>query len=156
MSTRRQWHAIPGLGEHHGQCRPRTGHDAVQNDALARSVGAHLVSRVPARGRVLVRRLLAGKPGYRDLDAILLPHDFATADFDQRISQLLGGLLNERQHLEHSELDGVVSTLDVVDLAHLLVADEGIDQLEEPRDSNRRVCPIVADNVEQARHDIPA
>ncbi len=30
-------------------------HDAVQNDALARSVGAHLVSRVPARGRILVR-----------------------------------------------------------------------------------------------------
>jgi len=103
-----------------------------------------------------VRRLLAGKPGYRGLDAILLPHDFAAADFDQRISQLLGGLLNERQHLQHSELDRVVGTPDVVDLAHLLVADKGIDQLEEPRDSNRRVCPIVADNVKQAHHDIPA
>jgi len=103
-----------------------------------------------------VRWLLAGKPGCPGLDAILLPHDFAAADFDQRISQLLGGLLNEHQHLEHSELDGVVGASDVVDLAHLLIADEGIDQLEEPRDSNRRICPIVADNVEQARHDIPA
>jgi len=131
-------------------------HDVVQNDALARSIGAHLMSRVSARGRVLVCRLLASKPGCRGFDAILLPHDFAAADFDQRISQLLGGLLNERQHLEHSELDGVVGAPDVVDLAHLLVADEGIDQLEEPRDSNCRVCPIVADNVEQARHDIPA
>jgi hypothetical protein len=36
----------------------------------------------------------------------------------------------------------------VVDLAHLLVADEGIDQLEEPRNNNRRVWPIVADNFE--------
>ncbi len=71
-------------------------HDAVQNDAHARSVGAHLVSRVPARGRVLVRQLLAGKPGCCGFDAILLPHDFATVDFDQCIPQLLGGLLNER------------------------------------------------------------
>jgi hypothetical protein len=61
-------------------------HDAVQNDALARNVGAHLMSRVPARGRVLVRRLFARKPGCRGLDAILLPHDFAAADFNQRIS----------------------------------------------------------------------
>jgi len=102
-------------------------HDVVQNDALARSVGAHLVSRVPAHGRVLVHRLLAGKPGYRGFDVILLSHDFAAADFDQCISQLLGGLLNERQHLEHSELDGMVGAPDMVDLAHLLVADEGID-----------------------------
>jgi len=102
-------------------------HDAVQNDALAKSVGAHLVSRVPARGRVLVCRLLAGKPNCHGFDAILLPHDFAAADFDRRILQLLGGLLNERQHLEHIELDGVVGALDVVDLVHLLIADEGID-----------------------------
>jgi len=102
-------------------------HDAVQNDALAKSVSAHLVSRVPTRGRVLVCRLLAGKPGCCGLDAILLSHDFAAADFDQRILQLLGGLLNERQHLEHIELDGMVGTSDVVDLVHLLVADEGID-----------------------------
>jgi len=60
-------------------------HDTVQNDALARSVGAHLVSRVPARGRVLVRRLLASKLGCHGFDAILLPHDFAAVDFDQRI-----------------------------------------------------------------------
>jgi len=86
-----------------------------------------------------VRRLFAGKPGCRGFDAILLPHDFAAVDFDQCVPQLLGGLLNERQHLEHGELDGVVGAPDVVDLAHLLVADEGIDQLEEPRDSNRRV-----------------
>jgi len=103
-----------------------------------------------------MRRLLAGKLGCRDFDAILLSHDFAATDFDQRISQLLGGLFNERQHLEHNELDGVVSAPDMVDLTHLLVADEGIDQLEEPRDNNRRVCPIVVDNVEQTRHDIPA
>jgi hypothetical protein len=31
-------------------------HDAVQNDELARSIGAHLVSRVLAHGRVLVHR----------------------------------------------------------------------------------------------------
>jgi len=49
------------------------------------------------------------------------------ADSDQRIPQLLGGLLNEHQHLEHSELDGVVGAPNMVDLAHLLVADEGID-----------------------------
>jgi len=61
------------------------------------------------------------------------------ADSDQRIPQLLGGLLNERQHLEHNKLDGVVGALDVVDLTHLFVANDGIDQLEEPRDSNRRV-----------------
>jgi hypothetical protein len=60
-------------------------HDAVQNDALAKSVSTHLVSRVPTRGRVLVHRLLVGKPGCRDFDAILLPHDFAAADSDQRI-----------------------------------------------------------------------
>jgi hypothetical protein len=63
---------------------------------LARSVGAHLVSQVPAHGRVLVRRLFAGKPGCCDFNAILLPHDFAPANSDQRILQLLGGLLNER------------------------------------------------------------
>jgi hypothetical protein len=61
-------------------------HDVVQNDALARNVGAHLVSRVPARGRILVRQLLAGKPSYRDFDAILMLHDFAAADSDQCIS----------------------------------------------------------------------
>ncbi len=71
-------------------------HDAVQNDALARSIGAHLVNRVLARGRVLVRRLLAGKPDCRGFDAIQLPHDFVAMDSDQRIPQLLGGLLNER------------------------------------------------------------
>jgi hypothetical protein len=60
-------------------------HDAVQNDVLATSVDAHLVSQVPARGRVLVRWLLVGKPSYLDFDAILLPHDFAVADFDQCI-----------------------------------------------------------------------
>ncbi len=74
-----------------------------------------------------MRRLLAGKPDYCCFDAILLPHDFAVADFDQRIPELLGGLLNERQHLEHNELDGVVGAPNVVDLAHLLVANEGID-----------------------------
>jgi hypothetical protein len=57
-------------------------HDAVQNDALARSIGAHLVSRVLARGRILVRRFFVGKPGCRGFDAILLPHDFAMADSD--------------------------------------------------------------------------
>ncbi len=93
-------------------------HDAVQNDALAKSIGAHLVSRVPASGQILVCRLLAGKPSYRSFDAILLSHDFAAADSDQRISQLLGGLLNERQHLEHNELHRVVGAPDVVDLAH--------------------------------------
>ncbi|CAK9195464.1 unnamed protein product [Sphagnum troendelagicum] len=82
------------------------------------------MSRVLARGRVLVRRLLAGKPSCRGFDAILLPHDFAATDSDQRISQLLDGLLNERQHLEPNELDRVVGAPDVVDLAHLLVADE--------------------------------
>jgi hypothetical protein len=102
-------------------------HDAVQNDVLARSINAHLVNRVPTRGRVLVRRLLVGKPNCHGFDTILLSHDFAAADFDQRISQLLGGLLNERQHLKHNELDRVVDASDVVDRAHLLVADEGID-----------------------------
>jgi len=97
------------------------------------------VSRVPARGRVLVRRLLANKPGCRGFDTILLLHDFAAANSDQRIPQLLGGLLNECQHLEHSELDGLVSALDVVDLAHMLVTDEGINQLEKSRNSNRRI-----------------
>ncbi len=86
-----------------------------------------------------MRRLLAGKPSCRGFDAILLPHDFAATDSDQRISQLLDGLLNERQHLEPNELDRVVGAPDVVDLAHLLVADEGINQLEEPRDSSSRV-----------------
>ncbi len=57
-------------------------HDAVQNDALAKSVDAHLVSQVPVRGRVLVRQLFAGKLDYHSFDAILLPHDFAVADFD--------------------------------------------------------------------------
>ncbi len=33
----------------------------------------------------------------------------------------------------------MVGAPDVVDLAHLLVADEGIDQLEESHDSNCRV-----------------
>ncbi|CAK9259039.1 unnamed protein product [Sphagnum jensenii] len=61
-------------------------HDVVQNDVLARSIGAHVVSRVSARGRVLVRRLLAGKPGCRDFDAILLTHDFVAANSDQHIS----------------------------------------------------------------------
>ncbi|CAM6027526.1 unnamed protein product [Sphagnum balticum] len=61
-------------------------HDAVQNDTLARSVGAHLVSRVQARGGVLVRRFLVGKPGCYGFDAILLPHDFVIVDSDQRIS----------------------------------------------------------------------
>jgi len=70
---------------------------------------------------------------------ILLLHDFAMADSDQGIPQLLDGLLNERQHLEHNELDGVVGAPDVVDLVHLLVVDEGIDQLEELRDNNRHI-----------------
>lgn len=95
------------------------------------------MSRVPTHGRVLVRRLFASKPGYHDFDAILLLHDFVAADSDQRISQLLSGLFNECQHLEYSELNGVVGAPDVVDLAHR--ADEGIDQLEESRDSNCRV-----------------
>jgi len=60
-------------------------HDVVQNDALARKVSAHLVSRVPAHGRVLVRRLLARKPGSCGYDIILLPHDFAAMDSDQGI-----------------------------------------------------------------------
>jgi hypothetical protein len=60
-------------------------HDVVQNDALVRNVGAHLVSRVLARGRVLVRRLFAGKPGCRGFDAILLLHDFIAADSAQCI-----------------------------------------------------------------------
>ncbi|CAN5972938.1 unnamed protein product [Sphagnum jensenii] len=60
-------------------------HDAVQNDALGRSVGAHFVSQVPARGRVLLCRLLAGKPGCHGFDAILLSHDFVAPDFDHRI-----------------------------------------------------------------------
>ncbi len=102
-------------------------HDAVQNDALARSIDAHLGSRIPARGRVLVRRLLVGKPSCRDFNTILLSHDFAAADSDQCISELLGGFLNERQHLEHNDLDRMVGTPDVVDLAHMLVADEGIN-----------------------------
>ncbi len=102
-------------------------HDAIQNDTLAKSVGTHLVNRVPTHGRILVRRLLAGKPGCCDFDAILLSHDFAAANSDQCIPQLLGGLLNERQHLKHNELDGVVDAPDVVELTHLLVADEGID-----------------------------
>ncbi len=50
----------------------------------------------------------------------------------------------------------MVDALDVVDLAYLLVADEGIDQLEEPRDNSSRIWPIVANDIEQARHDIPA
>ncbi len=37
-STRRQWHAIPGQGERHGQCRPRIGPWCCPNNALARSV----------------------------------------------------------------------------------------------------------------------
>ncbi len=86
-----------------------------------------------------MRWLLAGKPGCHGFDAILLLHDFAAANSDQHIPQLLGGLLNERQHLEHNELDRVVGAPDVVDLAHLLIADEGIDQLEESRDNNGRV-----------------
>jgi len=57
-------------------------YDAIQNDTLARSVGAHFVSRFPARGRILVRRLLAGELGCRDFDAVLLPHDFVAADSD--------------------------------------------------------------------------
>jgi hypothetical protein len=57
-------------------------HDAVQNDALARSISAHFVSRVPTRGRVLVQRLLASKHNCRGFDAILLPHDFAATDSD--------------------------------------------------------------------------
>ncbi len=60
-------------------------HDVVQNNALARSVDAHLMSRFPARGRVLVHRLFVGKPGCRNFDIILLLHDFAMADSDQRI-----------------------------------------------------------------------
>ncbi len=83
-----------------------------------------------------MRSLLAGKS---DFDAILLLHDFVTADFDQRISQLLNGLLIERQHLEHNELDGVVSASDMVNLGHLFITDEGIDQLEEPHDNSRCV-----------------
>jgi len=102
-------------------------HDAIQNNALARSVGAHLVSRVPTHGQALVCQLLASNPSWRAFDAILLPHDFAAMDSSQCIPQLLSGLLNERQHLEHSELDGVVGAPDVVDLAHLFIADEGID-----------------------------
>ncbi len=50
----------------------------------------------------------------------------------------------------------MVGASDVVDLAFLLVANEGIDQLEEPCDNNRCVWPIVADDDEQACHDIPA
>ncbi len=84
-------------------------------------------------------RLLVGKPACRSFDVILLSHDFATIGSNQRISQLFDGLLNERQHLEHNELDKVVGASDVVDLAHLLVADESIDQLEELRDSSHRV-----------------
>jgi len=60
-------------------------HDVVQNDVLAKSVGVHLVSRVPARGQVLMHRLLAGKPDCRDFDAILLPHDFVVTDSNQCI-----------------------------------------------------------------------
>ncbi|CAK9220108.1 unnamed protein product [Sphagnum troendelagicum] len=60
-------------------------HDVVQNNTLAKSVDAHLVSRVLARGRILVHRLLAGKLGCHDFNAILLPHDFVTADSDQHI-----------------------------------------------------------------------
>jgi hypothetical protein len=82
MSTCRRWHAIPGQGERRGQRWPCTGPWCCQNDALARSVGAHLVSRVPTRGRILVCRLFVGKPGCRDFDAILLLHDFVVADFD--------------------------------------------------------------------------
>ncbi len=50
----------------------------------------------------------------------------------------------------------MVGAPDVVDLTHLLIADEGIDRLEEPCDSSRHVWPIIADNVEQACHDILA
>ncbi len=50
----------------------------------------------------------------------------------------------------------MVGAPDVVDLAHLLVADEGIDKLEESRDNNHRVWPIVVDDVEEACHDILA
>jgi len=60
-------------------------HDVVQNDVRARSVGAHVVSRVPAHGRVLVRQLLAGKPGCRGFDAILLTHDLVATNSDQHI-----------------------------------------------------------------------
>ncbi|CAK9235623.1 unnamed protein product [Sphagnum troendelagicum] len=55
-----------------------------------------------------------------------------------------------------SELNEVVDTPDVVDLAHFLVTDEGIDELEEPCDNSHHVSPIVANDVEQARHDILA
>ncbi len=50
----------------------------------------------------------------------------------------------------------MVDALDVVDLVHLLVANEGINQLENSCNKNRHVWPIIADDVEQARHDIPA
>jgi hypothetical protein len=72
-------------------------------------------------------QLLVGKPDCRSFDAILLSHDFAAANSDSRISQLLSGLFNKRQHLEHIELDGVVGAPNVFDLTHLLVTDEGID-----------------------------
>jgi hypothetical protein len=50
----------------------------------------------------LLRRILIDAS--HSFDMILLPHDFAAANFDQCIPQLLSGLLNEHQHLEHNEL----------------------------------------------------
>jgi hypothetical protein len=54
----------------------------------------HLVRRIPARRRIRMGRLLAGYTGYLGLATILLSHDLTAADADQRLPQLLVGLLD--------------------------------------------------------------
>jgi hypothetical protein len=114
-------------------------HNEVESNALVARVGVHLVGRVPARWRIRVSRLFACETGRRGYDAILLTHNLAAADFDQRLPQLLIGRLDMLQDQENTELNRVVGAPNAVRRPHLLVADKVVDQLEQPLDSSNGI-----------------
>ena len=77
----------------------------------------------------MVRRLVAGKFSYRGLDTNVL-HNLGAAYFDQRFLQHLSRILDPLQNLDHNELEEMIGAMGVVRLAHMLLLDERVSQVQ--------------------------